>query len=656
MKQTYHFTLKNALETLKRSIEVDYGTYSFLLQKNSKMKDIQIGQYVHSHIIKTGFKQYVILWNHLLNMYAKCNRLIDARQVFDKMSTRNVVSWTAMMAGYAQNGYGDKALDLFHQMQYDNIEPDKFILSIIIKVCAELADLEEGERVHCRIVVTGLELNVVVGSALVDMYGKCGSLDYARKMFDKMSERNVVSWNAMIAGYARNGYLDEAWKLFCLMPEVDIVSWSAMIAGYAQNGNGEEALKLFSQMRSLGITEDEFILASILRACAKLGNLNHGKEVHGHIIRIAFDFDVTVSTAIIDMYGKCGCVRDARQVFDRMTIQDVFSWNAMIASYAQNEQFEMALKLVHQMPEPDIVSWNVIIAAYALHGQGDQAWDLFYRIRNESMKLDEFSFAGALGACGCLAHIDCGKQVHALITKTAVGSRLVAGNALINMYGKCGSIEDAHKAFCEMSKRNMISWTAIIVGCAQHGQGKEALQLFEQMIQAGIKPNEITFIGVLTACSHAGLVDEGISYFNSMSRKHGITPRVDHYTCMVDLFARAGFLVMAKEFIDKMPVEPDAAVWGALLGACRIHGNIELLRHAAECLLEFELDAGTYVLLSNIYAAEGRWDDVARLRKLMKDRGVKKQPGCSWIEVKNIMHSFVVGDSLEPINAEIYQM
>lgn len=639
--------LKEALDTMKRGMEVvEPATYSFILHESAKMGDLQMGYYVHTHMIKTGLKQYVSLWNHLVNLYVKCNSLMNARQVFDKISQRNVVTWTAMITGCVRNGCGREALNLFHQMQFEGIKPDHFTFSSVAKTCGMLADLEEGKRVHELVIVSGFQSNVVVGSALLDMYVKCGSLENARQIFDKMSERNLVSWNALVAGYAKSGLLDEASRLFCQMPEVDLVSWSAIIAGYAQNGNGEVALKLFFQLQSFGLKVDEFILTSVLEACAGLADWKHGKEVHAHIIRIGLDADVVVSNAMIDMYAKCACMKDAHQVFDKMTSRDLVSWNVIIAGYAQNESFDRALKLLGQIPQPDIVSWNAIIAGYAQHGQGFEAWKLFHRIRHGEIEPDQFTFASALGACSSLGTLDHGKQVHALVHRTAFGFNVVVGNALVGMYAKCGSIDDAQKVFDTIYERNVISWTTMIVGCAQHGQGKEALELFDQMLQAGIKPNEITLVGVLTACSHAGLVDKGYYYFNSMNREHGITPRLNHYTCMVDLIARAGFLDMAEEFINKLPIEPDAAIWGALLGAGRIHGNIEQVMHAAECLLEFKLqDAGTYVLLSNIYAASGRWDDVARVRKLMKDRGVKKQPGCSWIEIKNMMHSFVVGDS-----------
>eukprot|EP01018_Ginkgo_biloba_P025636 Gb_25611 [translate_table: standard] len=499
----------------EQTIKADCKTYSCLLQKCAKMEALSAGKNVHAHIIKTGTRQDLILGNFLINMYAKCGVFEDARKLFENMPKRNVVSFTALIAGYAQNGQSNDALNLFVQMQREGIKANHFTLVSVLKACASLAALNEGSQVHAHahFIEAGFASNVVVGSALVDMYAKCGRIEDARHAFDKMSERNAVSWTAMIAGYAQYGHLGEALKLFNQMPRTDIVSWNAMIVGLAQNGCNDEAFKLLYQMLKSGMKADQVTFASVLRACANLAVLHHGKQVHSHIIKSGFELQVLVGSALVDMYAKCGSIRNAWEVFDKM------------------------------------------------------------------------------------------------------------------------------------SKRNVVSWTTMIAACAQHGQGEDALQLFEKMQEKGVKANETTFVALLFACSHLGLVDEGRHYFDSMIKEHGIVPRVEHYSCMVDLLGRAGLLDEAEQLILEMPVEPNAAVWGALLGACRIHGNIDLGSRVAKHLLQLHLqDSATYVLLSNIYAALSRWDDVAKVRKLMKDTGLKKQPGCSWIQVKHSMHVFVSGD------------
>jgi pentatricopeptide repeat protein len=345
----------------------------------------------------------------------------------------------------------------------------------------------------------------------------------------------------------------------------------------------------------------------------------------------------------------------AWKAFDQMPERDVVSWNTVIAGYAQNGSIEDASQLFGRMPEKDVISWNTMIAAYAQIGHGEEAMKLFCQMQRVGVRPIQTTFTSLLSASASLASIEQGKQHHTYIFKIGFSSEVFVGNALIAMYAKCGHIDDARQVLDEMPERDVVSWNSLITGFALHGRGKEALQLFEQMQLLDIKPNNTTFIGILSACSHAGLVDEGWQYFYSMNRDNCITPTAGHYACMVDLLARAGCLKEAEEFIDEMPFKLDAVAWGSLLGACRVHVNTEVAKRAAEHLFELEPEnAGTYVLLSNIYAAAGRWNDAAKIRILMKDRGVKKKPGCSWIKVKNKVHTFVVGDRLHPQTDAIY--
>eukprot|EP01018_Ginkgo_biloba_P006943 Gb_37396 [translate_table: standard] len=641
---------KKAMEILHhRGAQTDSYTLALLLQTCAKTESLADGMHVHAHIIKAGFQQHVILENNLVNMYIKCRSLVRARHVFDKMPERDVVTWTALITGYVQNGHCEEALKHFGQMHCEGIPPNKFTFASVAKACAGLADLEQGKEVHRHIIRTGSEFDVVVENSLVDMYAKCGSVNDARAVFDKMSNRDVVSWNAMVAGYLQNGCLEEARKLFCEIPEQDVVSWNAMIAGYSQNGNDAEALEFLYKMRMAGMKLDQYSLCIVLGACAALATLKQGKQVHAHMIRTGFDANVVLENALIDMYAKCRRMDSARQVFDRMSKQGLIPKMGKIAGRPQNGFSNLSVA--------NVVSWNGMISGYAQDGQGEEAVKLFREMLLQGVKPDHFPYTSTLMACASMAVLEQGKQVHVHIIKTGFELAAFVGSALIDMYAKCGSIEDARKFFNSMSERNVVSWTAMITGCAHHGLGKEALELFKQMIQADMKPHNITFVGVLCACSHAGLVDEGRHFFYSMTREYGITPGVEHYTCMVDLLGRSGYLDEAEDFINKMQVKPNGAVWGALLGASRIHGNIEMGKRAAEHVLDFKLlDAGPYVLLSNIYAAAGRWDDANRVRKLMEDRQVKKQPGCSWIEVKNKMHSFVVGDRSHPQEEEIYNV
>eukprot|EP01018_Ginkgo_biloba_P015982 Gb_28612 [translate_table: standard] len=569
--------------------------YARLLQECVNTKALPQGKQAHARIIKTGFETVTFLQTHLVNMYAKCEKIAPSRQVFEEMSERSVVSWTAIIAGYVQNGHCEEALKLFLEMQRELIEPNEFTYPCVLRACAGLESVSQGKQVHTRIIKTSFDSDVFVSSALLYMYAKCGCRTDARQVFDKMPSRNIVSWNAMIAG--------------CVL-----------------NGRAQEGLQIFEQLRWASIQPNYITFCSVLNACVDVSALEQGKQLHAHIIKSGFESDVTVGNALIDLYGKGGSVKCARSLFEKLL-------------------------------ERNGVSWSSIIAAYAQNGWGEDALNIFWQVHQEGVHASEHTFSSVLSACAGLAGLDQGKQVHSQIFKTGFDSDVFVGSALVDMYGKSGNINDACQVFNEMPERNVVSWNAMIAGCAQHGRGNEALQLFEQMQCDGIEPNYITFVCVLSACSHAGLVEKGRFYFDSMNRHHGIIPGAEHYACMVDLLGRAGCLDEAEEFIKETPFEPTASMWGALLGACRVHGNMELGKRAAEHVFELDpQDSGTHVLLSNIYAAGGRWDDVAKVRNMMKNIGMKKEPGCSWIEVRNRVHAFHAKDQSHPKTEEIYAL
>eukprot|EP01018_Ginkgo_biloba_P035644 Gb_29805 [translate_table: standard] len=534
---------------------------------------------------------------------------------------------------------------------------DSDTYALLLQHCVKMKSILEGKRVHVHLNQIGVKPAVFVANHLINMYAKCGSVVDARQVFDKMPTRNTFSWNTMIAGYVKFGNIEPALQLFDQMPERDVVSWNTMIAAFAQHGPGEEALKLFCRMQQAGVQLNHFSFTSVLSACAAQLALEQGRQIHAHIIRAGFVLDVVVASALVDTYAKCGNIEDARQLFDKMPTRDVLSWTTMISGYAAFGNVECGRELFDKMPERNMISWTAMIGGYAQHGHGEDALKLFYEMELAGMKPDNFTFGSLLRACASIASMKQGKKIHAHLIKSRFESNVFVDSAVVDMYAKCGSIEDARRVFDKILKPDVVSWNAMIAGYAQHGHGKDALQLFEEMLQAGMKPDNITFIVVLSACSHAGLVDEGREYFNSMTRDHCITPKADHYVCLIDLFGRAGCLDEAVDCINNMPFEPNASAWNALLGACRIHGNMELGIRAAESLLQLEPQASsTYVLLSNIYAAVGRWDDVGKVRKLMKERRIKKEPGLSWIEVKNQVHSFIVEDRSHPQKEDIYAM
>jgi len=363
------------------------------------------------------------------------------------------------------------------------------------------------------------------------------------------------------------------------------------------------------------------------------------------IIRSGFQSDVIVVSALIDMYAKCGSMQKARELFDKMHHRDVVSWTTMVTRYVQNGYVDEALKLFQAMPQRDVFSWTSMIAGYAQNGRAEEALKLFQQMHLAGMRPNSRTFASILPVCASLGALEHGMEIHADIIRSGLECDLIVANALIDMYAKCGILDTAHKLFDRMHQRDVVSWTAMIAGYAVHSCGKEALELFEQMKYSGISPDHVTLVCVLSACCHAGLVEEGYQYFNRLSKDYHITPTMDHYSCMVDLLCRAGRLDEAQTFISKMPITPDVEMLISLLGVCKIHNKIEL----AECVAEliFELDpenAAPYVLLSNIYATAGRWEDIEKVRKMMKDRGVKKTPGCSWIEINKQVHAFLMED------------
>jgi len=692
--------LKEALDNLvnmnQQGIQAHYKTYAQLLEKCMDKKALPEAKWVYTQMIENGLQPNLSQGNSLIKAYAKDGLMEDARQVFDKMPERDEVSWTVMMAGYIKGVNELEAIKLFLGILWTDVKPDAFIFASVLKACARFGLIESGDQVLGYIIRVGLESDAFVGNAIIDMYVKCGSMKDARQVFDEMHDRNDVTWTSMITGYVQHGNSEEALKvlswmnwtdmkpnpfifssvlracavlasaeqgkrlhaqvirmgfesnlfvgnslvtmyakcrriedarqLFDVMRERDVVSWTTMIVGFGQCGQEAEALHLFGKMQQVSVKPNEFTFATVLSACGNLAALEQGKQLHTHIIRNGLVSFLSAGNALTAMYAKCGSIDDAYQVFGEMSVRNVVSWTAMIMGCVDEGYDEEALELAFQM-------------------------------QRSGIEPNDYTFASILSACANISVLEKGKQVHALIIKAGFESYVSVKSGLVTMYSKCGSIEDARQTFDSLLKGDVVSWTAIIAAYAQHGPGTEALKLFGQMQQQGVKPDHVTFIGVLSACSNAGLVDEGWHYFNSMDTDHGIEPTVEHYTCIVDLLGRAGHLDEADDFINKMPLKPDAVVWGALLGACKVHGNIELGKRVSEFLLELEPQCvGTHILLSNIYAADGRWVDAVNVRQIMKDKGLRKQPGRSWIEVQNTVHTFVADDKSHPQSREIYAM
>ncbi|XP_059077345.1 pentatricopeptide repeat-containing protein At2g13600 [Cryptomeria japonica] len=631
------------------------NTYIRLLQICVTKKALSQGKQTHSLIIQRGYGNAI--QDKLINMYVKCGSLMDARKAFDDMKEekRDGFSWNAIIAAYRRHGYPHEALNLFHQMQRTGVQPDQFTFSSILQACSKIGALEQGMDIHQSVMERGYLSDVVVKNSLIDMYAKCGGVHKARQLFDKMPQKDVVSWTAMIAGYSQNGVLDKAVRLFEEMPLLDVVSWNAMVAGYIQNGFAGKALDTFKRMQLAGFKPNSTTFSSILPACANMGALEQGMEIHQSIIESGFSTNVVVLNSLIYMYAKCERIHTARELFDRMPQRDMVSWNAMITGYAQNGVSDQALKLFKEMPQPDVISWNAIVAGYAQSGLVEKAIETYKQMQLAALKPCSATFASIVSACAKMGALEQGIDIHQDIIDSGFLSDVIVASALVDMYSKCGSLQKAREVFDQMPKRNVISWNAMLAGYAQNGFCKDALELFELMKQSGTRPDHVSLACVLFACSHAGLVDEGCKYFNDVSDSYCITPTIECYACMVDLLGRAGYLVENLNFIIKMPIKPVAVVWMCFLGACRSHKNTSLGVFTANLLFELEpKNAAIYILLSNIYAEVGRWDEVQKVRRWMKDRGIEKIPGCSWIEVCKVVHIFCVGDRSHPQTQDIH--
>ncbi|KAJ8774668.1 hypothetical protein K2173_017114 [Erythroxylum novogranatense] len=567
----------------------------------------------------------IFSWNAILSAYSKSGFLSKMEEIFNVMPTRDVVSWNSLLSGYVCYGSFFEAVRTYNLMFREGfVNLNRITFTAMLVVASNQGCVDLGRQVHGHVVKFGLCGNGNVAGSLLDMYAKVGFVYEAKHVFDETSYRNVVMHNKMIAGFLRYGMVEDSKRVFEGMEERDSVSWTTMITGLVQNGMKREAIDLFREMRLERLSIDQYTFGSVLTACGGMMALREGKQVHAFIIRSDYQHNVFAGSALVDMYCKCRSIQYAEGVFDRMTQKNVVSWTAMLVGYGQN-------------------------------GFSEDAVGLFIDMQRNGIDPDDFTLGSVISSCANLASLEEGMQFHGQALSSGLIRFITVCNALVTLYGKCGSIEDAHQLFEEMNFRDEVSWTALVAGYAQFGKAKETIDLFERMLDNGLKPDAVTFIGVLSACSRAGMVEKGQRYFDAMVNEHGIAPASDHYTCMIDLFSRAGKLEDAKSFINKMPFHPDAIGWATLLSSCRLHGNMEIGKWAAESLLELEpQNPAGYILLSSIYAAKGKWSHVAQLRRGMREIGARKDPGCSWIKYKNQVHIFSVDDQSSPFSDQIY--
>ncbi|KAJ6807942.1 pentatricopeptide repeat-containing protein-like [Iris pallida] len=679
----------------------DNFTLPCVLKSCGGLSDARLGGAVHGMGAKLGLSCDSYVANSLVSMYGKCGLVREAARVFETMPKRNLVSWNCLVSGFCESGLILEGFQLLVRMMMESaaaaegegmMTPDDATLVILLPRCASEGWVEMGRTLHGLSVKLGLDHELRVSNALIDMYSKCGCLVEAWRLFAKSNQRNEVSWNAMIGGYARNGDVVETFDLLremltkegmranevtvlnvlpaCLGPwELDKVkelqgyvvrnvmesnelvsnalvaayakcgslefaekvfnnlelqtvsSWNALIGGCAQNGDSSKAIDLFLEMMSLGLEPDWFSIGSLLLACTHLKYLRYGRSIHGFIQRNGLEKDSFITISLLSLYMQCGDELKARVLFDAMEERDVISWNAIISGYSQNGFPHESLRLYRKMQEDGY--WRSIIAT-----------------------------TSALMACAHLSALRLGKELHCFALKASFAEDTFTGSSIIDMYAKCGAIEQANTFFGKLHIIDIVSWNVMIMGYGIHGNAAKAIDLFNRM-QKHTQPDAFTYTGILTACSHAGLVKKGLDFFEDMKNSE-VELKLEHYACVADMLGRAGRLSDAMSLIEDMPEEPDGRIWSALLGACRVHGDISLGERIAYKLLELEPDkAEHYILASNLFAVAGRWDDVRSVRKKLKENGLQKDPGCSWIELGGIVYNFMVGDNCHQESDEI---
>ncbi|GMI85112.1 Organelle transcript processing 72 [Hibiscus trionum] len=664
-------------QTRYMHLSFDSVTYTKLVQRSTKSSCLLHGKLAHAHIIKSAFKPCLFLLNNLLNMYSKAGEMDVAHRLFDKMPKPNLVSYNSLISGYNQMGAFDKAMMVFSEARKACLKLDKFTYAGALNVCTQTGDLRQGKLIHGLIVVSGLSEIGFLSNSLIDMYCKCECVDQARFLFENSKEIDEISWNTLIAGYvrmnkneemlklltsmhrnglnlntytmgsvlkacctnmdvgimcgkmlhgcimklgfdidivvgtalldmyAKMGELHSAIKIFTSMPNRNIVMYNAMISGFIETGSiskecANEACRLFFEVQRQGLKPSKFTFSSMLKACIAVGDFVYGKQIHAQICKYNLQSDEFIGSALIELYSLMGSTEDGLKCFRSTPTRDIVLWTSMIAGYIQNGKFESALSL-------------------------------FYELMACGGRPDEFTISNILSACADLAIARLGEQVHGHVVKSGFGNFRIVQNSQICMYAKCGDIDSANLTFQETENPDVVSWSVMICSCAQHGCARDALNLFGLMKEHEIKPNQITFVGVLSACSYGGLVEEGLKYFESM-KDYGVETSIEHYCCVVDLFGRAGRLAEAENFILTSGFKNNPIMWRALLSACKVYKDAVTGNRAAMKVIELEpQESASYVLLHSIYADAAVEPLAASVRELMLQRGVKKEPGLSWI-------------------------
>nr|XP_016511815.1 PREDICTED: pentatricopeptide repeat-containing protein At5g27110 [Nicotiana tabacum] len=597
---TKNHLFNEALELFEKLLHFPYlkaDSYTFpsVLKACGGLEKVQCGQMVHAHLIKCGLLSDVVVTSSLISMYAKCGLFGSAIQLFDEMPERDVACWNTMISCYYQSGKFAKALEFFEKMKGLGYSPNSVTYTAAISSCARLLDMETGERIHQQLVNDHFSLDGFVSAALVDMYGKCGWLEKAKEIFEQIPVKSLVSWNSMISGYSLRG-------------------------------DTRSCIELLTRMSKENTRPSSVTLSSLLMACSKSAQLQHGKFLHAYIIRNKIRSDVFLNASLVDLYFKCGRVETAQNVFSKITKKSVEAWNVMISGY--------------------------VSAGYYL-----EALDIYNDMKLAGIKPDAITLTSALVSCSQLAALEQGKEIHKCIIDNRFESNETVMGSLLDMYAKCGVVSEASQVFDELPERDLVSWTTMIVAYGSHGQAFEALKLFNEMLHSNVKPDRVAFLAVISACAHAGLVDEGCHYFNLMVSVCDIQPSAEEYSCLIDLLGRAGRLREAYAIVQSNPhVRDDVELLSTLFSACHLHEDREIGEEIAKVLTQKDVDdPSTYVVFEKMYASQNKWNEVRRLRMKMKELRLRKKPGCSWIEVDKRILTFLANDKSFPLVDNVYQ-
>ncbi|XP_020095640.1 pentatricopeptide repeat-containing protein At5g27110 [Ananas comosus] len=576
-------------------LEPDDYTYPSVLKACWGLRGVREGEMVHARVLKSGFGSDVVISSSLVSMHAKCDRFGSAIKLFHEMPERDVASWNTVISCYYQSGQASKALELFEAMSSCGLNPNSVTLTTALSACARLGDLVTGRRIHDELIRIEFPIDSFISAALVDMYGKCGCLEKAREVFEQIRQKSVVTWNSMIGGYSLRG-------------------------------DSHACLELFVRMNKEGFCPTSTTISSLLMACSRNSDIRHGKFIHGYLLRHHVEVDIFIYSSLIDIYFKCGKARYAEEVFKIM-------------------------------PKENVVSWNVMISGYVTVGNYFKALDIFHAMRAHGVTPDYITYTSSLTACSQLAALEIGREIHKKINKIGLDSNEIVMCSLFDMYAKCGALREAREAFDKLPVKDIVSWTSMIMAYGSHGQAHDALQLFHELRQLSLKPDGVTFLAVISACSHVGLVDDGLYFFEQMMHEYGIKPGIEHYSCIIDLLGRSGRLNDAYSIFKSVPESKlDAGLIGTMLSACSLSKNMKLGQEMAKLLIQIDPnDHSNYVVLSNLYASVGRWDGVKKVRVIIRERGLKKNPGCSWVEVDRKIHQFFVDDDSHPQILLIYK-